>query len=121
MMDSENEKPKTLDYTLDFPKLPDAPSATSTSSSVHAGVWSGAAQPAIKSSVVTEAFKLSADERASRSFGKAFGTATEEQQKCNIIAQVTGEFFFNFIKKFTFILFFFQVQKLNSMRQRTNR
>ena len=93
IMESENKT--KMDYTVDFPKLPDAPSATSTSSSVPTGVWGGAAQPAIKSSVVTEAFKLSAEERASRGFGKAFGcTASEEQQKCNQIAQLTGFGFF---------------------------
>uniref|UniRef100_A0A1I8BDH1 MACPF domain-containing protein n=1 Tax=Meloidogyne hapla TaxID=6305 RepID=A0A1I8BDH1_MELHA len=54
---------KTLDYTLDFPKLLNAPSATSTSSSATSGAWIGSVQPAIKS-VVTEAFKLSAEERA---------------------------------------------------------
>lgn len=94
MIMSESEKKTTLDYTVDFPKLPDAPSATSTSSSVPPGVWSGVAQPKIKSSVVTEAFKLSAEERASRGFGKAFGgTMSEEQQKCNQIAQLTGFWF----------------------------
>ncbi|CAK5092055.1 unnamed protein product [Meloidogyne enterolobii] len=83
---------KTLDYTVDFPKLPDAPSATSTSSSVPSGAWTGSAQPAIKSSVVTEAFKLSAEERASHGgIGRPFGgPASEEQQKCNQIAQKTG-------------------------------
>nr|CAD2180551.1 unnamed protein product [Meloidogyne enterolobii] len=83
---------KTLDYTVDFPKLPDAPSATSTSSNVPSGAWTGSAQPAIKSSVVTEAFKLSAEERASHGgIGRPFGgPASEEQQKCNQIAQKTG-------------------------------
>jgi hypothetical protein len=88
---SISEKKTTLDYTVDFPKLPDAPSATSTSSSVTAGLWTGPSQPAIKSSVITEAFKLSAEERASRGFGKTFGTMSEEQQKCNQIAQLTGK------------------------------
>jgi ribosomal protein S3/ribosomal protein L21E len=83
---------KTLDYTVDFPKLPDAPSATSTSSSVTSGAWTGSTQPAIKSSIVTEAFKLGAEERASRNGdGRTFGgPASEEQQKCNQIAQLTG-------------------------------
>ncbi|KAF7634001.1 hypothetical protein Mgra_00006630 [Meloidogyne graminicola] len=83
---------KTLDYTVDFPKLPDAPSATSTSSTVQSGAWTGSAQPAIKSSVVTEAFKLSAEERASRGGnGRTFGgPVSEEQQKCNQIASATG-------------------------------
>ena len=87
---------KTLDYTVDFPKLPDAPSATSTSSNIPSGAWTGSTQPAIKSSVVTEAFKLSAEERASRSgMGRAFGgSASEEQQKCNQIAQITGLFLY---------------------------
>lgn len=91
MMESEKNNTKTtLDYSTDFPKLPDAPSATSTSSSLPTGVWNGPVQPTIKSSVITEAFKLSAEERASRGFGKAFGTVSEEQQKCNQIAQLTG-------------------------------
>lgn len=94
IMSEPEKKTTTLDYTVDFPALPDAPSATSTSSSVPAGVLTGPAQqPSIKSSVVTEAFKLSAEERASRGFGKAFGgTVSEEQQKCNQIAQLTGLF-----------------------------
>uniref|UniRef100_A0A914I3N9 K Homology domain-containing protein n=1 Tax=Globodera rostochiensis TaxID=31243 RepID=A0A914I3N9_GLORO len=80
---------KTLDYSVDFPQLPDASAVTSTSAS-SIGVWAAATQPAIKSSVITEAFKLSAEERASRGFGKTFGTASEEQQKCNQIAKLTG-------------------------------
>ncbi|KAL3097476.1 hypothetical protein niasHS_003924 [Heterodera schachtii] len=80
---------KTLDYSVDFPQLPDAAAVMSTSSS-SIGVWSSVSQPTIKSSVITEAFKLSAEERASRGFGKTFGTASEEQQKCNQIAKLTG-------------------------------
>ena len=84
---------KTLDYTVDFPEL-SAPAATSTAPVSTAGVWGPSAQPSIKSSVITEAFKLSAEERASRGFGKAFGgNASEEQQKCNQIANQTGLIF----------------------------
>uniref|UniRef100_A0A915E188 K Homology domain-containing protein n=1 Tax=Ditylenchus dipsaci TaxID=166011 RepID=A0A915E188_9BILA len=48
-----------MDYTTDFPKLPDAPVAVAPA----ANVWSR--RPAIMSTEVTEAFKLSSNERAS--------------------------------------------------------
>lgn len=44
----------------------------------------------IQSTVMTEAFKLSANERASRGLAKTFGNTNDEQQKCNQIAQQTG-------------------------------
>lgn len=55
---ADTEDKKTLDYSVDFPELPDAWAATSTSASSAIGTWAAAAQPAIKSSVVTEAFKV---------------------------------------------------------------
>ncbi|KAI1727538.1 KH domain-containing protein [Ditylenchus destructor] len=70
-----------MDYSTDFPKLPDAPVAVAPT----ANAWSR--RPAIKSTEVTEAFKLQANERASR---KQFGNVSEEQQKCNQVAAACG-------------------------------
>lgn len=71
-----------MDYSTDFPKLPDAP----VPAAPIANVWSR--RPAIKSTEVTEAFKLQANERASRI--KQFGNVSEEQQKCNQVAAACG-------------------------------
>ncbi|KAH7714186.1 KH domain-containing protein [Aphelenchoides avenae] len=73
-----------MDYSTDFPKLPDAPVATAAVT----GAWSK--RPAIKSTEVTEVFKLSSNERASRGLGKQFGNVSDEQQKCNQVSQATG-------------------------------
>jgi exosome complex RNA-binding protein Rrp4/ribosomal protein S3 len=73
-----------LNYNTDFPKLPDAPVVTTQTTSV----WNN--RPTIKSTEVTEAFKLSRNERASRGLGNQFGNVSEEQQKCNQVAAQTG-------------------------------
>lgn len=73
-----------MDYSTDFPKLPEALPAPLPSK----GAWGR--QPVIQSTVMTEAFKLSANERASRGLAKTFGNTNDEQQKCNQIAQQTG-------------------------------
>jgi transcription antitermination factor NusA-like protein len=73
-----------MDYTTDFPKLPDAPVVAAPTT----GAWTK--RPAIKSTEVTEVFKLSASERASRGLGRQFGNISEEQQKCNQVSSATG-------------------------------
>ena len=75
-----------MDYSTDFPKLPEATLTSKTPTKT--GAWGR--QPVIQSTILTEAFKLSANERASRGLGKSFGNTSEEQQKCNQIAQNTG-------------------------------
>lgn len=73
-----------MDYSVDFPKLPDAPK---NAIGLQNSAWNR--QPMIKSTEVTEALKLRASERAHRNVGK-FGSASDEQLKCNNIAIKTG-------------------------------
>lgn len=74
-----------LNYSTDFPELPDAP--LSSSGKPTSGAWSK--PPSVRSQVVTQVFQLHGDERASRASGKSFGNTNEEQQKCNDIARAT--------------------------------
>uniref|UniRef100_A0A915Q0U1 K Homology domain-containing protein n=1 Tax=Setaria digitata TaxID=48799 RepID=A0A915Q0U1_9BILA len=67
-----------LDYSTDFPELPDKPNACA--SQLLGGIWNK--PPAV--------YHLSGDERASRTGSKNFGNTNEEQQKCNEIALATG-------------------------------
>uniref|UniRef100_A0A914Y922 K Homology domain-containing protein n=1 Tax=Panagrolaimus superbus TaxID=310955 RepID=A0A914Y922_9BILA len=71
-----------LNYTEDFPKLPDAPVAKKP----LPGAWG---QQAVRSTTVTEAITFTAAERASK-LGKRLGDMSEEQQKCHSISQATG-------------------------------
>lgn len=75
-----------LNYSTDFPELPEAP-AHPISSKATGGVWNK--PPAVRSQVVTQVFKLLGDERASRTNTKSFGNTNEEQQRCNDIAKAT--------------------------------
>jgi hypothetical protein len=75
------EKRYVMNYSEDFPKLPDAPVAKKP----LAGAWGGA----VRSTTVTEAITFSAAERASK-LGKRLGDMSEEQQKCHSISQATG-------------------------------
>jgi hypothetical protein len=74
-----------LDYTTDFPKLPDAPVAAP----VVASAWA-VRRTAIPASVVTETLSLRPTARASTVGSKGFGNVIEEQNKCNQIASQTG-------------------------------
>uniref|UniRef100_A0A0R3RY71 Vigilin n=1 Tax=Elaeophora elaphi TaxID=1147741 RepID=A0A0R3RY71_9BILA len=73
-----------LDYSTDFPELPDKPNA----SQLLGSVWNK--PPAVRSERTTQVYHLSGDERASRTSSKNFGNTNEEQQKCNEIAIATG-------------------------------
>ncbi|VBB30290.1 unnamed protein product [Acanthocheilonema viteae] len=75
-----------LDYSTDFPELPDKPNVCA--SQLFGGVWSK--PPAVRSERTTQVYHLSGDERASRTSSKNFGNTNEEQQKCNEIAIATG-------------------------------
>ncbi|EJD75804.1 KH domain-containing protein [Loa loa] len=75
-----------LDYSTDFPELPDKPNACA--SQLLGGVWNK--PPAVRSERTTQVYHLSGDERASRTGSKNFGNTNEEQQKCNEIAIATG-------------------------------
>ncbi|VDK79439.1 unnamed protein product [Litomosoides sigmodontis] len=75
-----------LDYSTDFPELPDKPNACA--SQLFGGVWSK--PPTVRSERTTQVYHLSGDERASRTGNKNFGNTNEEQQKCNEIAIATG-------------------------------
>ncbi|KAI6217555.1 ViGiLN-like protein [Aphelenchoides besseyi] len=78
---SANGTKLVMDYSTDFPKLPEAkaPSAPTT------GAWARR----LTSAVVTETFKLSSEERAAMNLGsKSFGQA--EQQKCGQVAASTN-------------------------------
>ncbi|OZC06636.1 hypothetical protein X798_06373 [Onchocerca flexuosa] len=75
-----------LDYSTDFPELPDKLSACA--SQLLGGVWNK--PPAVRSERTTQVYHLSGDERASRTSNKNFGNTNEEQQKCNEIALATG-------------------------------
>ncbi|KAI6172476.1 ViGiLN-like protein [Aphelenchoides besseyi] len=78
---SANGTKLVMDYSTDFPKLPEAkaPSAPTT------GAWARR----LTSAVVTETFKLSSEERAAMNLGsKSFGQA--EQQKCGQVAAATN-------------------------------
>lgn len=72
-----------MDYSIDFPKLPDAPKHAS---GLHNNVWNR--QPMIESTEITEALKLRSSERALRNTNK-FGSVSDEQLKCNNIAAKT--------------------------------
>jgi hypothetical protein len=74
------EKRYVMNYSEDFPKLPDAPVAKKP----VAGAWG-----AVRSTTVTEAITFTAAERASK-LGKRLGDMSEEQQKCHSISQATG-------------------------------
>uniref|UniRef100_A0AAF5PYT3 K Homology domain-containing protein n=2 Tax=Wuchereria bancrofti TaxID=6293 RepID=A0AAF5PYT3_WUCBA len=74
-----------LDYSTDFPELPDKPNACA--SQLLGGVWNK--PPAVRSERTTQVYHLSGDERASRTGSKNFGNTNEEQQKCNEIAIAT--------------------------------
>lgn len=80
-----NAEINVLNYSTDFPELPDAPAAVA--GKPMGGAWSK--PPALKSKVVTQVFQLRGDERASKGTGKSFGNTTDEQQKCNDIAKAT--------------------------------
>ncbi|VDN04210.1 unnamed protein product [Thelazia callipaeda] len=75
-----------LDYSTDFPELPDK--TNTCVNQLLGGVWNK--PPAVRSEKVTQVYHLSGDERMSRVSGKNFGNANEEQQKCNEIAIATG-------------------------------
>lgn len=75
-----------LDYSTDFPELPDKPNACA--SQLLGGVWNK--PPAVRSERITQVYHLSGDERSSRNGSKNFGNTSDEQQKCNEIAVATG-------------------------------
>uniref|UniRef100_A0A7E4VJH2 Vigilin 1 n=1 Tax=Panagrellus redivivus TaxID=6233 RepID=A0A7E4VJH2_PANRE len=72
--------PVIMDYSVDFPKLPDAPVVKKT----VAPAWG-----AVRANTVTEAVTFTAEERASK-LGKRLGDMSEEQTKCATIAAITG-------------------------------
>ncbi|CAG9535090.1 unnamed protein product [Cercopithifilaria johnstoni] len=74
-----------LDYSTDFPELPDKPNTCA--SQLLGGAW--IKPPAVRSERITQVYHLSGDERASRTGSKNFGNTNEEQQKCNEIAIAT--------------------------------
>jgi exosome complex RNA-binding protein Rrp4 len=77
------EKRHVMNYSEEFPKLPDAPVVKKPIS----GAWG---QQAVRSTTVTEAITFTAAERASK-LGKRLGdSASDEQQKCHSISQATG-------------------------------
>lgn len=76
-----------LDYSTDFPKLPDAPVAPNPIASAWA---KRPIKPVIPATVVTETVILRPNERASAVNGKGFGNVLEEQTKCKQIAGQTG-------------------------------
>uniref|UniRef100_A0A7I5E6T0 Vigilin n=1 Tax=Haemonchus contortus TaxID=6289 RepID=A0A7I5E6T0_HAECO len=71
-----------MDYSTDFPKLPEAaPAATKP-----LGAWS---RPAVGTKTIVHSFILAADERANKvkTFG---GNTSEEHKKCQAVAAATG-------------------------------
>lgn len=82
---SQRTEINVLDYSTDFPELPDAP--VPPAGKQIGGAWNK--PPAVRSQVVTQVFQLHGDERASRAQNKSFGNTTEEQQICNDIARTT--------------------------------
>ena len=76
-----NNAPRIMDYSVDFPQLPDAPIAAKP----VASVWGSA----VRSTTVTAKLTFNASERASK-LGKRLGDMSEEQQKCNSIAKDTN-------------------------------
>lgn len=79
-------KVSVMDYSTDFPKLPDAPAPAA--SKPAGGAWGRGVAP-VHSQVITQRFQLAGDERARAANGKSFGALTEEQQRCNQIATDT--------------------------------
>ncbi|KJH49481.1 KH domain protein [Dictyocaulus viviparus] len=71
-----------MDYTTDFPKLPEAASTFTKS----LGAWT---RPVVGAKTVVNSFVLAAEERANKvkSFG---GNASEEHKKCQAVAAATG-------------------------------
>jgi hypothetical protein len=78
-----------MDYSSNFPKLPELAPAPNAGAK---GAWGR--QPTIQSTLVTDAFKLDANERSSRGSKTFGGNTSDEQQKCNQVAQATGLLFY---------------------------
>jgi hypothetical protein len=74
-----------MDYGSNFPKLPELAPAPDAGAK---GAWGR--QRTIQSTLVTDAFKLNANERSSRGSKTFGGNTLNEQQKCNQVAQATG-------------------------------
>ncbi|KAK6060058.1 KH domain protein [Cooperia oncophora] len=71
-----------MDYSTDFPKLPEAAPAAAK----VLGAWS---RPAVGTKTIVHSFILAADERANKvkTFG---GNTSEEHKKCQAVAAATG-------------------------------
>lgn len=74
-----------LNYSTDFPELPD--SQMTGPEKIHGGAWNR--PPAVRSQVVTQVFQLHGDERASKVTANSFGSGSEEEQRCKEIARAT--------------------------------
>ncbi|RCN39176.1 KH domain protein [Ancylostoma caninum] len=71
-----------MDYSTDFPKLPEAAPAAAK----PLGAWS---RPAVGTKTIVHSFILAADERANKV--KSFpGNTSEEHKKCQAVAAATG-------------------------------
>uniref|UniRef100_A0A1I7XUS0 Vigilin n=1 Tax=Heterorhabditis bacteriophora TaxID=37862 RepID=A0A1I7XUS0_HETBA len=72
-----------MDYSTDFPKLPDTAPVNNAIKST--GAWS---RPVVASKQIVQSFILASDERANKV--KSFGNTSEEHKKCQAIAAATG-------------------------------
>uniref|UniRef100_A0A0K0ES91 K Homology domain-containing protein n=1 Tax=Strongyloides stercoralis TaxID=6248 RepID=A0A0K0ES91_STRER len=84
-INGEKKDKVVMDYSTDFPSLP-----TASTKTVNSGQSAWGKQPALKSTLVTEFIKLSANERAARGFSKNDGSVPNETKKCKEIATETG-------------------------------
>uniref|UniRef100_A0A0N5A8M1 Vigilin n=1 Tax=Syphacia muris TaxID=451379 RepID=A0A0N5A8M1_9BILA len=80
-----NNNELVLNYSTDFPELPD--SQVKGTEKILGGAWNR--PPAVRSQVVTQVFQLHGDERATKISTSSFGSGSEEEQRCKEIARAT--------------------------------